>query len=233
MDVLAIDVGGTHVKALASGATEPRRFQSGPALTPGALVEGIRAIAADWYYEAVALGVPASVGRRGIQAEPGTLGPGWVGFDFAAAFGMPVRLANDAVMQALGAYQGGRMLFLGLGTGVGSALITEHVVVPLELGDLSYDRARSLADVLGARGRRSLTSTAWHAVVHETIAMLRPAFVADYVVVGGGNAKHIDPLPPETRRGSNIDAFTGGFRLWEETVEPHDRQPAAVWRVLS
>ena len=232
MDVLVIDVGGTHVKLKASGAVKARRFASGPDLTPKALVEQVHARAGDWQYDAIALGYPGAVDEDGPTAEPGNLGTGWVGFNFREAFGMEVRVVNDAVMQALGAYDGGRMLFLGLGTGVGSALITEHVCVPLELGCLPHMTGDTIVERLGRAGLKKHGKRAWRKSVAAITPVLREALAADYVVLGGGNAKEVDPLPPHTRRGHNTDAFRGGFRLWEELVEPHDRRSPRVWRVV-
>ena len=232
MDVLVIDIGGSHVKMRASGTTEKRRFPSGPELTPHAFVARVAEETRGWSYGVVSLGYPGAVNADGPVAEPGNLGGGWVGFNFAGAFGKPVRIVNDAVMQALGGYDGGRMLFLGLGTGLGSALITEHVVVPLELGSLPFANGDTMADRLGREGLQRSGKTAWIKDVGEVTSVLIEALVADYVVLGGGNARKVDPLPPGARRGSNEDAFAGGFRLWEETVEPHDRQSPPVWRVV-
>lgn len=231
MDVLVIDVGGSHVKLHASGAEAPRRFKSGRALTPQELVASVREHTGDWHYDVISLGYPGAVDEKGPRAEPGNLGDGWVGFDFEAAFDRPVRIVNDAVMQALGGYDGGRMLFLGLGTGVGSALVTEHVVIPLELGCLPFGDG-TLFRRLGKEALAARGEDAWTQDVAEVTAILRQAFAADYVVLGGGNAKHVRPLPPDTRRGGNDDAFGGGFRLWEDMVEPHGRQPPRVWRVV-
>jgi polyphosphate glucokinase len=227
VNVLVIDVGGTNVKFLATGQPEPRRFESGPQLTPTDMVARVREATADWPYDVVSVGVPTAVAPHGPTEEPGNLGAGCVGFDFAAAFGKPVRVANDAAMQALGAYAGGRMLFLGLGTGLGSALIVERVVVPLELGNLPF-RRRTMGDCLGKTGLRESGMKTWVRAVGEIATALRRALGADYIVVGGGNAKRVDPLPEGTRRGGNADAFTGGSRLWEETVESHER----TWRVV-
>ncbi len=236
MDVLVVDVGGSHVKMLVSGeragALEPRRFVSGAHLTPDVLVTGARDLAKDWHYDVVSLGFPGAVGAHGPRAEPGNLGEGWIGFDFEQAFERPVRVVNDAVMQALGAYEGGRMLFLGLGTGLGSALITERVVVPLELGNLSHSLDETMAQRLGRQGLKSNGEAQWLQDLDAVTTVLRAAFAADYLVLGGGNAKLVNPLPEGTRRGGNDDAFMGGFRLWEEVVEPHDRQPPVVWRVV-
>lgn len=233
MDILVINVGGSHVKFLASSADgEARQFDSSPDLTPQTLVARVRAAIADWQVEVISIGLPAAVDARGARKEPGNLGDGWIGFDFEAAFGKPVRIVNDAVMQALGGYDGGRMLFLGLGTGLGSALVSEHVVVPLELGGLPYGANEILFDRIGRKGLETYGEAAWQATVTETVRGLREAFAADYVVLGGGNAQRIDPLPAHTRRGGNEDAFKGGFRLWEEVVEPHEQQSARVWRVV-
>lgn len=232
MDVLVLDVGGTRVKLRASGSDQTRRFRSGPTLTPATFVEMVKKHAGDWHYDVVAMGYPGNVDENGPVAEPGNLGPGWVGFDFAKAFDRPVRIVNDAVMQALGAYESGRMLFLGLGTGVGSALITEHVLVPLELGSLTHPRGGTIAEHLGRAARRRTGPVVWEEAVREIVPVLREALLAEYVVLGGGNGAKVDPLPPHTRRGSNADAIEGGFRLWEETVEPHDQKSARVWRVV-
>ncbi len=239
MDVLVVDIGGSHVKVYApmssgrKGERELRRFESG-ALTPQTLVERVREMTADWHYDVISLGYPGAIDQHGPRAEPGNLGGGWVGFDFAGAFGTPVRMVNDAVLQALGGYEGGRMLFLGLGTGVGSALVSEHVVVPLELGCLPYGgtEGETLADRIGRAGLQTYGYAAWQNAVEGIVDVLRKAFSAEYVVLGGGNAKKVDPLPPHARRGGNDDAFTGGLRLWEEMVEPHDRRPPRVWRVV-
>jgi polyphosphate glucokinase len=212
--ILAIDIGGTKIKILATGQTEPRKAPSGKEFTPARLVETVRSLAHDWDYEAISIGLPALVGPQGPRSEPGNLGPGWVGFDFAAAFGKPVKMVNDAAMQALGSYEGGRMLFLGLGTGLGSTLITGHVIVPLELGRLLYDGRRTLGEVLGRRGLDRLGKGEWRKAVHKVVTTLMHAFVVDYVVIGGGNAKHIKEPPPGARRGHNLTAFRGGFRLW-------------------
>jgi polyphosphate glucokinase len=212
--ILAVDIGGTKVKILASGQTEPRKARTGKGFTPARLVETVRELALGWDYEAVSLGYPGLVGLHGPRSEPGNLGPGWVGFDFAAAFGKPVKMVNDAAMQALGSYEGGRMLFLGLGTGLGSALITGNVIVPLELGRLLYDGDRNLGEILGRRGLERLGKGAWRREVNKVMAALLGAFVVDYVVIGGGNAKHIKEPPPGARLGHNLTAFRGGFRLW-------------------
>ena len=232
MNVLVLDVGGTHVKLRASGSADTRRFRSGKTLTPQAFVTLVKEVTADWRFDVVALGYPGAVDDNGPAAEPGNLAPGWVGYDFAKAFERPVRVVNDAVMQALGAYESGRMLFLGLGTGVGSALITEHVLIPLELGSLPHVGGGTVAEHLGRAARQQHGHAVWQQAVVDITPKLRAAMSADYVVLGGGNGEKLDQLPPHSRRGSNHDAIEGGFRLWEETVEPHDQEPARVWRVV-
>jgi polyphosphate glucokinase len=231
MNVLVVDIGGTHVKLRVSGDDTVRRFPSGPGFTPAQLVRGIGDHCGTCTYDAVAVGYPGAVGARGPSREPGNLADGWVGFDFAAALGRPVRIVNDAVLQALGAYEGGRMLFLGLGTGLGSALVSEHVVVPLELGCLPYGGG-TMADALGRAGLEAHGEAAWRRAISDITALLRGALVADYVVLGGGNAERLEHLPPHTRRGGNADAFTGGFRLWGEAVDLHHGAPPAAWRVV-
>ena len=232
MNVLVVDVGGSHVKVAATDAPEPRQFDSDPDMAPEALVSRVRELTRDLPHDVISLGFPGEVDANGPRAEPGNLGSGWVGFDFERAFGKPVRIVNDAAMQALGGYDGGRMLFLGLGTGLGSALITEHVVIPLELGCLPYGDGETMADRVGAAGLERFGKASWLEAVTEVITLLREAMSADYILLGGGNSEKVDPLPPDTRRGGNDDAIAGGIRLWEELVEPHDREPAATWRVV-
>lgn len=212
--ILTVDIGGTKVKILATGQTEARKASSGKSFTPARLVETVRELASDWSYDAISIGYPGQVGLHGPRSEPGNLGPGWVGFDFARAFDKPVKMVNDAAMQAMGSYEGGRMLFLGLGTGLGSALITGHVVVPLELGQLPYDCDRTFGEVLGRKGLERVGKKEWRGAVHRAVTSFMGAFIADYVVIGGGNAKNIKDLPPGSRLGHNQTAFRGGFRLW-------------------
>lgn len=231
MDVLVVDIGGSGVKVKVSNGTEVRRFESGPDLTPHTTVARVQELTAEWRFDAISIGYPGTVNADGPAAEPGNLGCGWVEFDFEAAFGKPVRVVNDAVLQALGGYDGGRMLFLGLGTGVGSALVTEHVVVPLELGCLSWKEG-TVWDRLGRHALDDHGVAKWSRDVRGVTDMLREACAADYVLLGGGNADKVDPLPQGARRGGNEHAFEGGFRLWEEMVEPHDRPSPAVWRVV-
>lgn len=211
--VLAVDIGGTGVKILASGQSERRRFDSGPQMTPQRMVAQIGELAADWAYDVVALGYPGRIVDGRIVAEPRNLGPGWVGFDFAAAFGRPVKLINDAAMQALGSYRGGTMLFLGLGTGLGSALIVHDHVVPMEVGALAYGKD-TIEDHLGLRGLRKHGRKAWQASFERLVERFTTALYLDDIVVGGGNAKKLKNLPPGCRLGDNALAFEGGFRLW-------------------
>ncbi len=231
VNVLVVDVGGTSVKFRLSTAAEVRKFPSGPDLTPGMLVEKVKEETSDWQFDVVSLGYPGTVAGGRTVSEPGNLGSGWVGFDFAAAFDRPVRVANDAILQALGAYRAGRMLFLGLGTGVASALVSERVLVPLELGSLPYRESR-LVDHLGRAALEANGLATWQEAVMAITPMLREALAADYVVLGGGAGRKVHPLPLHTFRGGRHDAFDGGVRLWEEPVEPHDSEPPYVWRVL-
>ena len=239
--ILVIDVGGTKLKILAAGQTEPRKASSGKALTPAKMVERVKALAEGWEYEALSIGYPGLVGAHGPRSEPGNLGPGWVGFNFAAAFERPVRVINDAAMQALGSYEGGRMLFLGLGTGLGSALIAENAILPMELGQLPYKEERNLGAVLGKKGLEKLGKEAWTAVVKEVVTALAAAFVTDYVVLGGGNSKKLKGLLPAVRMGHNLTAFRGGVRLWNieqvPTLSAEGEGPVipttkADWRVI-
>jgi polyphosphate glucokinase len=215
MNILAVDVGGTHVKILVSGQTEVRKFDSGPELVPGRMVSGLKKIAGDWTYEAVSIGYPGPVLGYMPISEPHNLGRGWAGFDFEAAFGRPVKLINDAAMQALGSYRGGKMLFLGLGTGLGSAMITDGVVEPMELGHLPWKR-HTYEHYVGERGLERLGVDKWQRYVAEAVAQLIAALEPEEVVLGGGNVKHLTALPPNCRAGDNANAFLGGFRLWDK-----------------
>jgi polyphosphate glucokinase len=219
MNVLVIDVGGNHVKLLATGQDAPRRFLSGPALTAEQMVAGVGQAAAGWDYEAVSVGYPGPVLHGRPLSDPIHLGPGWVGFDFAAAFGRPVKVVNDAAMQALGSYEGGKMLFLGLGTGLGSAVIADGVIEPMELAHLPYRKA-TFEDYVGIRGLKRLGKKKWRRAVFDVVARLTAALEPDYVVLGGGNAKRLKELPPQCRAGDNANAFLGGFRLWESADQP-------------
>jgi polyphosphate glucokinase len=217
-EVLAVDVGGSHVKLLISSpGAERRRFVSGPELTAAEMVERAVDLAGDWRYDVVSVGIPAPVREGRVVSEPVNLGPGWVGFDFEAAFGKPTKIINDAAMQALGSYDGGRMLFLGLGTGLGSTLVIDGVVAPMELGHLPFRKA-TFEDYVGERGRERLGKKKWRAAVEETIERLTSALEPDYVVLGGGNSKRLDDLPENVRLGANDNAFVGAFRLWDSTV---------------
>jgi len=216
MNVLVVDVGGTNVKLLATGEAAARKFPSGPELTACEMVKRVLEATADWSYEAVSIGYPGPVVKGQPAAEPRNLAPGWLELDFSAQFQRPVKIINDAAMQALGSYEGGRMLFLGLGTGLGSALVCERLVVPLELAHLPYRKRRTFEDYVGLRGLERLGQKAWRKAVADVVARLKAAIVADYVVLGGGNAKRIKKLPPGARLGANQNAFLGGFRLWED-----------------
>ncbi|MGE0145482.1 MAG: ROK family protein [Planctomycetota bacterium] len=214
MKILVVDVGGTNVKLLATGQAERRKFPSGRGMTPDAMVEGVKAATADWDYEVVTIGIPTPVRRGHAVLDPRNLGPGWKGYNFLLAFGKPTKLINDAAMQALGSYEGGCMLFLGLGTGLGSALVDEGHVVPLELAHLPF-REATFEEYLGERGLDRFGRRRWKDFAFEAIELLRLATVAEYVVIGGGNVKKLGPLPPLARMGGNQNAFVGGFRLWE------------------
>ena len=213
--ILAIDVGGSHVKLLLSvDGCERRRFDSGPELTPEEMVKGVAAATGDWSFDTVSIGIPAPVVDGRVRSDPVNLGPGWVGFDFEKALGRPTKVVNDAAMQALGSYEGGKMLFLGLGTGLGSALVSDGILEPLELGHLPFRKA-TFEDYVGERGRKELGKKKWEKAVDETIERLTAALEPDYVVLGGGNAKKVPVLPPNVRLGANNNAFVGGFRLWD------------------
>ena len=214
MNVLVVDVGGTTVKILATGQDEPQKFPSGPTLTPETMVSRVKELAGDWQYDVVAMGYPGPVLRDRPVAEPHNLASGWVGFDYQAAFGRPVKIINDAAMQALGSFKGGKMLFLGLGTGLGSALIVDGIVEPMELGHLPYRRG-TYEDYVGVRGLDRLGKRKWRKRVGDVIARLVAALEPDDVVIGGGNARKLKELPERCRLGGNADAFLGGFRLWE------------------
>jgi len=213
--ILAVDVGGSHVKCLLQGRRKPVKFRSGPKLTPRQMVQQVLSITRDWRFDVISIGYPGVVRRGVIALEPHNLGRGWVRFDFKSAFKRPVRIINDAAMQALGAYRGGRMLFLGLGTGLGSTLIIEGVVAAMELGHLPYRNGRDFENHVGERARKRRGNKHWRREVAQVVKDLRDALLPDYVVIGGGNAHHLRRLPPQTRRGGNADAFAGGFRLWK------------------
>jgi polyphosphate glucokinase len=225
MNVLVVDVGGTHVKLLATGQTEPRKFVSGETLTAERMVAGVKEMVGDWKYDAVSIGYPGQVVHGRPVAEPHNLVSGWVGFDYQAAFGCPVRVINDAAMQALGSYNGGKMLFLGLGTGLGSTLIVDGIIGPMELAHLPY-RKGTYEDYVGLRGLKRLGKKKWRRYVADVVSRLVAALQPDDVVLGGGNVKKLKELPPGSRAGDNANAFLGGFRLWEDpaNLEPSGRQ---------
>ena len=214
MNVLVIDVGGTHVKALLSGQQEHRQFDSGSELIPARMVSGVKKIVDDWRYDAISIGYPGPVLNNRAIAEPWNLGRGWVGFNFQAAFGRPVKVINDAAMQALGSYRGGKMLFLGLGTGLGSTLIVNGIIEPMELGHLPY-RKHTYEDYVGQRGLELRGKRRWRRHVAEVVAKLVAALEPEDVVLGGGNVRLLGELPQNCRAGDNANAFVGGFRLWE------------------
>jgi polyphosphate glucokinase len=211
---LAVDVGGSHVKVLLSSGGERRRFDSGPALTAQQMVDGVKGVTGDLAFDVVSVGVPAPVRDDRVLAEPANLGGGWLDFDFEEAFGKPTKVMNDAAMQALGSYDGGKMLFLGLGTGLGSAMVVDGTVEPLELAHLPFRKA-TFEDYVGQQAREQLGKKKWRAAVLETIERLSAAMEPDYIVLGGGNATKVGELPPNVRLGENANAFLGGFRLWD------------------
>ena len=213
--VLVLDIGGSHVKFLVSGHLKAQRFVSGPELTAAEMVKRVRKLVHPAEYDAVSVGYPGLVLRGRIAAEPFNLGRGWLGYDFEAAFGKPVRVINDAAMQAVGSYTGGRMLFLGLGTGMGSTLILDGIVEPMELGHLPYKKDRTFEDYVGARGLERLGKKKWRKVVAEVVEHLYRALQVDYVVLGGGNAHRLKELPAMTRLGANSNAMAGGRIIWE------------------
>lgn len=223
MNVLAVDVGGTHVKILATGQDAPRELASGPTLTAKDMVAQVKQLARGWQYDAVSIGYPGPVLRGSPVAEPHNLGPGWVRFDFEAAFKRPVKVINDAAMQALGSYQGGKMLFLGLGTGLGSTLIVDNIVEPMELGHLPYKKG-TYEDYVGRRALQRLGKKKWRRNVADVVQRLIAALQPDDVVLGGGNAKKLRELPNGCRAGDNANAFEGGFRMW---ARPRTGRPGA------
>jgi len=225
--VLVIDVGGSHVKLLISRSGKRRKFASGKGLTPRKMVAGIKKEIGDWKFDMIAIGFPAPVHKGKIAQDPKHLGKGWVGFDFRKAFKKPVRVMNDAAMQALGSYRGGRMLFLGLGTGLGSALIWDRTVLSLELGDLPYLDDLSVEDWVGDIGLKKFGQKRWQTEVKRVVSELKRSFIADYVVLGGGNAKCVARLPSGTVLGHNRNAFTGGVRLCQSSASGKP-----IWTVI-
>src|SRR5438128_8489141 len=237
MGVLVVDVGGTHVKVLATGQKAPREFPSGPTLTAAQMVAGVKMVAAGWKYDAVSIGYPGPVLHGRPVAEPPHLGRGWVGFDYRTAFGCPVKIVNDAAMQARGSYRGGKMLFLGLGTGLKSTMIVDGIVEPMELGHLPYKRA-TFEDYVGVRGLEEHGKKKWQRHVADVVKRLIAALEPDEVVLGGGNVKKLDALPAGTQAGDNDNAFRGGFRLWEKSDEGNSsaakvsEQPTGKKRII-
>ena len=217
MNILAIDVGCTHVKVLATGHRKPVEIPSGPKMTSGQMVKKVRQETSGWRYSVVSIGYPGPVLHGKPVSEPVNLGGGWVGFDFAKAFGHPVRVINDAAMQALGSYQGGRMLFLGLGTGLGSAMIVDGKLEPMELAHLPYKKGQTYEDRVGNAALQRVGKKKWRRAVADVVTRLQAALEADYVVIGGGNAKFLKTLPKGARLGSNENAFLGGYRLWNRS----------------
>jgi ROK family protein len=225
--VLVIDIGGSNVKLMMSRA-EKRKFKSGPQLTPREMIRQIKPLISDWKFDAISMGFPSPVREGRIRSEPKHLGKGWVRFDFEKAFRKPIRIINDAAMQALGSYHGRRMLFLGLGTGLGSALVWSNYVLPLELGDLPYRNGSIIEDYLGKPGMARFGEKTWRRDVEHALVQLKKALIADYVVLGGGNAKKLDALPDGIERGHNRNAFLGGTRLWQ--IDPRTHRPK--WQIL-
>ena len=214
MKILVLDIGGTHVKIYATGRREAVKVRSGPALTPRKMVKAVREATAGWNYSVVSIGYPGPVVHGKPLRDPANLGPGWVGFDFQKAFGCPVRIINDAAMQALGSYRGGRMLFLGLGTGLGSALIVDGVLEPMELAHLPYKHGRTFEHYVGVAALERMGGKKWTRTVMDVVAQLKNAVQADYVVLGGGNSKRLSTVPRGVYLGENENACQGGFRLW-------------------
>jgi polyphosphate glucokinase len=214
--ILVIDVGGTNVKMLATGQKEPRRFPSGPKMTAASMVKQAKEATKDWEYDCISIGYPGPIINGRPLREPHNLGGGWIAFNFAKAFGHPVKVINDASMQALGSYEGGRMLFLGLGTGLGSAMIVDGTLQPMELAHLLYKKGKTYEDYLGIRGLERLGKKKWRRHVAKVVELLKASLDADYVVLGGGNSKKLDTLPAGARLGKNENAFVGGFRMWKE-----------------
>jgi predicted NBD/HSP70 family sugar kinase len=225
--ILVIDVGGSNVKLMIS-PEERRKFKSGPEMTPREMVAQLKSTVQDWAFDAISIGFPSPVRNGRIMIEPKHLGPGWTRFDFEKSLGRPVRIINDAAMQALGSYRDRRMLFLGLGTGLGSTLIWQSNVLPLELGDLPYGNGHIIEDYLGKSGLKKLGEKRWESEVLRAVVLLKKSLIADYVVLGGGSAKRLDQLPEGVELGHNRNAFLGGIRLWQ--TEPHTGRPK--WQIL-
>jgi polyphosphate glucokinase len=218
--ILVIDVGGTHIKLLASGQKVPREIPSGPTMTAKKMVRLVKTAVRDWKFDCISMGYPGPVIHGHPLREPHNLGGGWVGFNFRKAFGHPIKIINDAAMQALGSYKGGRMLFLGLGTGLGAAMIVDGVLQPMELAHLIHKHGKTYEDYLGLRGLKRSGKKKWRRYVAEIVKTLKDALEADYVVLGGGNSKKLKKLPPGARLGNNENAFRGGFLLWNAPKPP-------------
>ena len=226
MRILVIDIGGNSVKVLVREAKEPRKFPSGPALTPREMVKNVLKLTEDWKYDAVSIGYPGRVRDNRPYTEPANLGRGWTRFNFSKAFGVPVKVMNDAAMQALGSFRGGTMLFLGLGTGLGTALVVKGTVVPMELGHLSF-RAGTYEDYLGLKGLERIGISKWRALLREVVSRFISALELDDVVIGGGNVNKLDRLPPGCRAGDNALAFQGGFLMWQKAGKERRPKPSA------
>lgn len=214
--VLGIDIGGSHVKVMTSTGNEERRVESGPEMTAADMVAAVKKLAEGWHYDVIGMGYPGPVLHNRPLVEPANLGSGWVGFDFQGSFGVPVKIVNDALMQAIGSYEGGRMLFLGLGTGLGAAMIVDNIAQPMELAHLPYKKGKSFEDYVGERGLEKRGKKKWRKSVFDVVDRLRAAMQPDYVVIGGGNVEKLNELPEDCRRGDNTLAFKGGFRLWQD-----------------
>jgi polyphosphate glucokinase len=225
--VLAIDIGGTNVKIRIESDPQKRAFPSGPELTPLQMLDGVKELAKDWSFDAVSIGLPAPIVKNLPARDPVNLGAGWKDFDYDNGFSKPVKLINDAAMQAVGSYDGGRMLFLGLGTGLGSCLIAQHVIIPTELAHMPYKRGGSFEDYVGKRALKKNGRKRWERNVHKVVEILADALLPDYVVIGGGNAANLKEIPANCKLGDNANAFLGGFRLWQlewaKSVPVYDR----------
>ncbi|MFY9804650.1 MAG: ROK family protein [Candidatus Acidiferrales bacterium] len=215
LKVLVIDVGGTHIKLLMTGQKEPVKIPSGPEMTANKVVRLVKQATRNWNYDCISIGYPGPIINGHPLREPHNLGGGWMGCDFRKSFGCPIKIINDAAMQALGSYKGGRMLFLGLGTGLGSAMIVDGVLEPMELAHLAYKHGKTYEDYLGIRGLEKSGKKKWRRHVFKIVEKLKAALGADYVVLGGGNVKKLKKLPPDARMGTNENAFVGGFRMWQ------------------
>lgn len=226
---LAIDIGGTHVKIRIPSEPEKREFESGPTLTPKQMVDGVKKLSTGWKFDSITIGLPAPIRNNKPVKNPANLGPGWMDFDYDADFGVPVKIINDAAMQAVGSYKAGRMLFLGLGTGLGSCLIVDHSVVPLELAHMPYRKGKTFEDFVGLRGLKKLGKKRWRKQVSDVCDILYAALLPDEIVIGGGNVKNLKELPDHCRAGDNANAFEGGFRLWQKdwasAVPEYDDKP--------